>query len=171
MGWTTPITWTVSQIVGASDLNSQVRDNLTYLLSGRAKTVIVRDNAASYGVTSTTFVDVDPTNLSITLTPQSGIVEIGFAGAGGYSSTSQVAFDVDIDGTRYANGFGDGITALLGANGPIGFTVTKTGLSIASHTFKLQWKVINGTGSGSLYAGSGTPGSDFAAIFWVREIG
>lgn len=32
MAWTTPITWTASQLVDEDDLNQQVRDNLNYLV-------------------------------------------------------------------------------------------------------------------------------------------
>jgi len=73
MAWTAPKTWTVDGVLTAADMNTYVRDNLHYLLSPN-KGVIIRNNNGDYSTTSTSWVDVDATNLSLTITTHGGPV-------------------------------------------------------------------------------------------------
>ncbi len=161
--WTSPVTWNPGQVVAASDLNAQLRDNLIYLFA-RPQGVVKRDNGASYTTTSTSFVDIDGTNLKITLNISGSAVLLGFTGCGYLAQ-----FDFLIDSTRYASAGADGLVDAGGALGPICMIGLVTGLAAGSHTFKVQWKVTGGTGA--LYAGNGTGGQDFIPTFWASEVG
>lgn len=145
MPWNTPITWVASQVVTAPNLNEQIRDNLLYLVS-RPKQAIRRINAAVYTTTSTSFVNIDATNLSIDLTLVSGNVLVCFQAATVVDATytGNAAVDFSIDGTRHANttnGFGFALGAGTGANGTIiNYVVPVTGLSVGSHQFRAMWR-------------------------------
>lgn len=167
MAWTTPPTFVSGQVVTASDMNNLVRDNETYLLSGRPKNAVFRDNNGSYTTTSTSFVDIDGTNLSITLTLNGSAVLIGFSGAVTMTG-NPMRFDISVDGTLLGAAGVDGM-AIVTTNGPICLVALKTGLSAGSHTFKIQWRV--GSGTATLYSGSGTGGTDAIPSFWVMEVG
>jgi hypothetical protein len=87
-------------------------------------------------------------------------------------TSNNVQFDIDVDGTRYGNGAADGLVTgqdASSARGGQSGCVLVTGLSVASHTFKLVYKVTAGTGT--LYSGAGVGGTDYMTIFWATEIG
>jgi hypothetical protein len=131
--------------------------------------IIKRDNGATYQTTSGSFTNVDGTNLSITLTVNTGKVLLEFSGAG-VNTTNNMFFDVTVDGTRYGAAGADGITA-TGATvntQPLGFTIMIDGLSVGAHTFNLVWRVTAGTAN--LYSGNGVAGADFIVGFSAREV-
>ncbi len=165
MPWTTEPTFVSGQIVGASDLNTYLRDDMNFVFNGKALAQTMYAKGSDYTTTSTSMVDIDATNLALTITVTTGRVRINFAG---YfysdSAVSRVAFiDVLVDGTSI-NGGNPEQKAYADTNGtPMSFTVYKTGLSAASHTFKLQWKMIN---PGTLHLVSDTTS---AVLFSVEE--
>lgn len=53
MPWNTPITWSPGQVVAASDLNGQIRDDLNYLLAARPNAYVVRSGTSDYTTTGT----------------------------------------------------------------------------------------------------------------------
>jgi hypothetical protein len=168
--WTSPVTWNPGQVVAASDLNAQLRDNLIYLFT-RPQSCIKRDNGASYTTTSTSFVDIDGTNLKITLNISGSAVLLGFTGQTTRDSGgAEPIFDFLIDSTRYASAGADGLGRVPGNIGPFCMTGLATGLAAGSHTFKVQWKV-GASGTATLYAGNGTSGQDFIPTFWAIEVG
>lgn len=142
MAWTTPSTFVAGDVLEAADLNEQVRDNMTYVHSGKPATAINHNNTTAY-TPGTSFGDVDATNLSITLSLTTGRVEIkahcAFLAA--TSDGTTMYLDVTVDGTR--QGGTDGI-AMDSTTDPakkgVGFSLIVTGLSVGSHTFKLQAK-------------------------------
>lgn len=156
-------------VLSSSAWGNQAKANEDYLFSGRAGQSIKRDNGADYTTTSTSFVDIDGTNLVITATISSGKAKITFSGTANNLSGS-MAFDISVDGTRYCSGGNDGIL-VVGANSTtnVSFSVTVTGLSVGSHTFKPQWRASASTAH--LYAGSGTAAQDLLVNFEVEEIG
>lgn len=165
--WTAPLTWTTDQLVTASDLNTHLRDNLEFL-KDPPTTAALLNESANYSTTSTTFVNVDATKLTLTLTTSGGAVLIGFSGmclnSGG---TFAIYFDVDIDGARFAGD--DGITgSAAAAVEHFAFAILKTGLAAGTHTFKLMWRVSAGTGV--FYTGAGTANADIHPYFWAREV-
>ena len=142
MAWTTPSTFTAGNVLEAADLNEQLRDNMSYVHSGKPATAIAHNNTTAY-TPGTSFGDVDAINLSITLSLTTGRVLItaqcAFVAATNDGTTMYL--DVTIDGTR--QGGTDGITmdaTTFPAKKGVGFSLFKTGLSTGSHTFKLQAK-------------------------------
>jgi hypothetical protein len=128
------------------------------------------NEGADYSTTSGSFVDVDGTNFSLTATTVGGDVMVGFFGSFKNSSSFHIFLEVDVDGSPYAGD--DGITASVAGTSNsaegLGFVVLIRGLSAASHTFKLQWKV--GGGTATLHAGAGTANGDTHPQFWVKEL-
>ncbi len=167
MAWTTPKTWS-SEPLTSLDLNTYVRDNQNHLKDRL-------DNAASHSVsgaiilasTANEFVDVDPTNLSLTLITHGGDVLLGFTGALKHSgSNATTYFNVAVDGVDYIAD--DGIIAYAGASDtrrfkPLSFVLLIAQLSPGSHTFKLRWKTTrNNTASIDIV--------DLHPQFWAKEI-
>ena len=167
--WTAPKTWATGELVSASNLNEQVRDNLLVLKDPPSDNYEV-DEGSDYTTTSTSFVDVDATNLALTITTQGGDVMVHFHGGMVRAAASGVyiSFDVDLDGARI--GGDDGITGVTQYDDYHNVTFTRliTGLAAGEHTFKLQWKVH--TSTGYLYAGAGTSNRDLHPQFWAREV-
>ncbi len=147
--------WTAMNALVTGDLVTEedmaaLRGNLHYLLDPN-KARLIHNNGASYTTTSTTFVDIDSANLSITLQTHGGPVLVTFA-ANAYASNAsyRVRFDLSVDGTRYtgmplgllqACNLGNDVAAAT----PIAFAVLVTGLEAGSHTFRPQWCVTSGS--------------------------
>ncbi len=169
--WTTPATWAASQLVTATDLNVQMRDNLGYLFA-RPQAVVKRDNNANYTTTSGTFVDIDSTNLKITLTISGSTVLLAFVGTFVHSGNN-IFLDIDVDGARVGSAGGSGLAGASfstpGNQTTIPLIILVTGLAPGAHTFKVQWAVSAGTGT--LFSGSGTGGQDYIPVFSAVEVG
>lgn len=168
--WSAPRTWSVGELVTAALLNTHLRDNLEFLKTPPTG-LYTLNQGGDYSITSTTFVDVDATNLALTITTAGGDVLIGFSGSFAQAtSLAYIYLDLLIDGVRFMGD--DGIifhqAATANARFHMSFCVLKQGLAVGSHTFKLQWRVS--AGAGTLYAGAGTAGLDNHAQFWVREV-
>ncbi len=161
--WTTPKTWTVDELVTASAMNTHLRDNLNALKTPPSAHYEC-DESSDYTTSAGAWVDVDATNLALTITTNGGDVLVHFHG-NVYGSSAHVWLDVAVDGTR--EGGDDGIVRARQSDyDTVSFTRLITGLSAGEHTFKLQWKSSNGT----LYAGAGTTNLDVHPQFWVREV-
>lgn len=120
--------------------------------------------SANYTTTSTTFVDVDGTNLALAITTGARKVMIGVTASASNSGTNNVFLDLLVDGTSVSGGVGVLLGKTVGANDPSSFTWLTAALSAASHTFKLQWKTAAGTAT--LYGGqAGGP----VMQMWVGE--
>lgn len=170
MAWTAPKTWT-SDLVTVADFNAQIRDNLIELKDPPGDFYDV-DELADYTTTSTSFTDVDATNLALTITTNGGDVMIWFNGTFAVTSNNPFFLDVDVDGARAAGDDGiisvrQSLTAVNGAV-PMSFVFWVTGLTAGSHTFKLQWKTAAGTVT--LHAGAGTSNGNLHPQFGVREV-
>jgi len=160
--WTTPPTIAPGYVFSAVDYNAYVQANLMYLFSGRPGSAVVRINGSDYSTSSASFVNVDGTNLSFTLTISSGKVLILFGGRITSAVSISGLFDVLIDATRVGNTT-NGLT-LMNA-GSFSVAVIKTGLSVGSHTFSLQWFAAGGTAILSSTA------ANYPVVFAVAEIG
>src|SRR5437763_981331 len=151
MPYSTLPTVNPGDVISSSSWGNQIKTNEDYLFNGRPGQVIKRDNNADYTTTSTSFVDIDGTNLMITATINSGKALVIFTGH--FSITGSIQVDILVDGTRYLSAGADGFGNAAAGNNA--FVALVTGLSVGSHTFKPQWK----TGSGAterLRAGNGT---------------
>ncbi len=170
--WQTPRTWSTGELVTASIMNVHVRDNLNALKSP-AYFLCEIDEGADYTIAATTtFTNIDGTDLAATVTTGGGNWLIGFSGVTYYSAGSATRgyFTVAVDGTNYVGD--DGL--MLGGFGTntygyTSFTTIIRGLSAASHAFTLRWKT-GATGTYGLYAGAGTSGFDFHPVFWGIEL-
>lgn len=140
--WTTPTLWTVDQLVSADDLNTQIKGNMEFLKDPPVAQYITNDN--TYEVSRSgngSFVDVDGTNLALTLTTNGGDVKITILGRFHETSgnlSKRAYLDVAVDGTRQ----GDTTTGLWALNSSISvlnLTHIVRDLDPGSHTFKLQW--------------------------------
>ncbi len=173
--WTTPKTWNTGDPLTASDMNTQIRDNLT-VLKAPPTTLFRADQMSDYSTSSTTFVDVDGagTELELSITTTGGDVLIGFVGSVSVPGQAiNIYFDIYYDSVGRI-GQDDGLMVISQyysgtvTKAPVSLICLKTGLSAGTHTFKPQWKVASGTAT--LFAGAGTSGLDVHPIFWVREV-
>lgn len=124
--------------------------------------------SGDYTTTSTTFVDVDTTNMTLSITTGAHRVLIGFTGTIQNNAQDLITYvTVMLDGINLGNASGFVMAQKFsgGASREDGsFAFLTNVLSAASHTFKLQWRVNGGTAT--LRGGSsGEP----AAQFWVME--
>jgi hypothetical protein len=130
------------------------------------------NNIATLSTTSTTYVDVDPTNFNLTLTTTGRDVLLTFSGVVRHTTTTATSdYDVNLDGTLLGS-VTLGSAALSKITNPdaatnniimpINFSIIVSGLSAASHTFNLQWKVSAGTVT--------LRGTNAVCQFSVREI-
>lgn len=173
MAWTTPRTWAVGEAITADLLNEQLRDNLS-VLKDPGSANYEADETGDYTTTSSSFVDVDATNLALTIETNGGDVLVHFHGSIKNSNAGGIMFfDIDVDGTRH--GGDDGCIVVENPDAAtasqriaISFTRLITGLAAGSHTFKLQWK--RSAGTITLYAGAGSTNGDVHPQFWAREV-
>jgi hypothetical protein len=165
MTWITPKTWTTGEALTASDLNTHVRDNLNALKSPPTASYILNESA-DYTTTSTTFVNVDGTHLSLALTTTGGDVLVCFVALVQSGASQAVYLDLLLDGVRV--GGNDGIVGFYNGYMALPLVYLLTGVSAGAHTIKLQWKVSGGTGT--MYAGAGTASFDLHPQFWAREV-
>src|SRR5688572_3120208 len=109
--WTAPRTWANEELVTATMLNEQLRNNLEWLKDTPAS-VYTSSAAGDYSTTSTAWVDVAAA-FSRTLTTEGGDVLIAFTGtvqlySAQTGSYIDVYFDIEIDGVAEAGD--DGLT-------------------------------------------------------------
>jgi hypothetical protein len=164
--WTIPKDWTTDEVLTAVNFNTHVRDNLKALKDPPTDSFVANEGT-DWTTTSTSFVDIDATDLSLTITTNGGAVMVGFYGS--LTTPAGAGYlDVDVDGTRWAGDDGL-IRATANQSSAVCFVILVTGLSAASHTFKLQWKA-GSSATLTLYAGAGTAAQDTHPQFWVREV-
>lgn len=166
----TPKTWATGELATASNMNTYIRDQQSAIKTP-AHGYCDIDEAANYTISSTSFADVDATDLAITIVTGGGKVLVGYSGmvnaAGLTTSGDRILFDVNVDGTNDRTN--DGITGVNNQNGGnVSFAFIIDGLSAGSHTFKLQARVT--AGSAIIYAGAGTASNDIHPQFWAVEI-
>ena len=171
--WTTPKTWQTGEALTASDMNAHIRDNLDHLHTRMENyDQYTGDETSDYTTTSTSFVDVDSTNLAVTITTtkDNALVLVHFHGAVSEGATARFCFDVAVDGTRV--GGDNGITgckpSTAGYEIPVSFTRLIVVPAAGAHTFKLQWVVEGNTVT--LYAGTGAAHVDYEPQFWAKEL-
>lgn len=160
MAWTTPLTFTAGMVIGATDLNTYIRDNTNYLKTPAfGRTACNPTGVADIRTTSTTWTAVSA-GISLTLTTYGGNLHCCFMG---WIAQNPALLAFEVDGTAYT---GIHPSGLFKAQNTQGFTVddwitavTATG----SHVIRPAWRVGAGTQTAELVC-SGQP-----AIFWVRE--
>jgi hypothetical protein len=154
MPWNTPRTWLPGEVVTASLLNAQLRDNLNQLLAGRPLAYVCRTGSADYSTSSSSFVNVDATNLALTLTLNgSRALVVATALIAGSLNNSICYLDWIVDGSARAGGTNGLVQSALGTTGTVFQTATAlavfSGLAPGAHTFTLQYRG-NGNGDASV---------------------
>jgi hypothetical protein len=164
MAWTAPKTWTVGEPLTAPDLNAQLRDNMLALKT--PPTALVKlDEPSDYTTTSTVFVPVDTSRLSLSLTTSGGDVMIVFF-ANIANSTQATFIDIEFDGVMI--GGDEGLGRAPNLHSLCCISVLKTGVAAGGHTIRLMWRV-SAASTSTLYAGV-TAGFNTHAHFWAREV-
>ena len=146
MAWTTPKTdWTTGNLVAASDLNA-MGDNLVFVKDRLDATThqYLLDEVSNYTTTSTSFVDVDSTNLSFSITTNGGDVICSFYGEVAVSSSSNrtINFNIAVDGTPQVSE--NGLVGIIGKDSNrlwFSFVYIITGLTAGTYDISLQWKI------------------------------
>jgi hypothetical protein len=163
--WTLMNDLTTGDLVTEADMDA-LRGNLEYLLDPNHQAI--RRDAGNYTTTSTTFVDVDATNLTITLETHGGPVWVGLTGMASINGVGAISyFDVEMDGVRLGStsptgaGLVNFTTPSSGTQLNVSFSLLVTGLAAGTHTLKLQWRVSSITVT--LYAIATNP-MHFSAI-------
>lgn len=169
MTYTSPRTWVVGELVTAALLNVHLRDNLAALKAPPTAKYLVNEGA-DYTTTSSSFADVDATDLNLSITTTGGDVLVTFVGSTNNSGANAAYFDLIMDGATRAGG-DDGLLLHMGTAGtylPVVIIYLYQSVSAGVHTFKLQWKVAAGTQTMS--AGAGTSAKDVHPYFLAREV-
>lgn len=171
--WVTPRTWAAGELVTASLLNDHVRDQLNALKSPAYFRCYI-DEGSDYSIAATTsFTDVDATDLGATITTGGGAMLITFQGNFLYSTGTATFLwlSISVDGSTLVTD--DGIVRAVTGNSVLSFPSTFTwivpALSAGSHTFRLQWKT-GATGTYIMYAGAGTANGDVHPMFTGIEL-
>lgn len=157
MAWTNPRSWSTNELLTASLLNTHLRDNLLALKNPPTNVFFP---VADYTTSSTTFVDIDPTNLSRTITTTGGDVLIGFYAPMNISnSSSQYMVRLLRNGVVIAFVLRSNTATIH----PASFLMLNTPVPAGTWTYKLQW-AVTGNGVQMYGAGNNTP------EFWIREV-
>ena len=164
MAWTTPKTWT-SEVLTSNDMNTYLSDNTQYLydeVSYSPAVYTYSRTTGNYSTTSTTFVDIDASNMVATITTDGGDVLITFAGSLYGTGSTAVIVALDYDGTLYRPMY-----RTMGAapGGNVSFSLIIDNVSAGSHTFGMKW-LISPTGATVYIHGS----LGQRAHFGVREL-
>lgn len=116
---------------------------------------------------------MDATNLILTFTTGGGDVILFFCGSmlgGGIAQSTYIDIHESVAGTRL--GGDDGLLQIVYGTAlnvvPVTLCYRATGLTAASHAFKMQYKVTSGTAT--LYAGAATATHDVHPSFFAFEI-
>lgn len=148
MAWTAPRTWAPGDLLGSATLNAEIRDNLLALATPPGEAIKYGGGNKTTG--STTFVDMDATNLKISLTQFRGAVALSFNA--NFTHDTNAAFiyvDFVIDSVRYqTSNNGSWLTRpnIIGEVHACQIDMVVSGLSVpGSHEFKVQWRTSAGT--------------------------
>jgi hypothetical protein len=157
-----------------NEANLYIRDNLEAIRNPPTAVYITSGRSTNYSTNSTSFVDVDSTNMALTISATGngaggvGVVGIGFCGT--VYGSAQIYFRILENGFPLNEDDGIVTSDYIAASGgvrPVSFLHFQ-GASRDTYIYKLQWKVASGTGE--LMANVGTSGRDCKAIFWAREM-
>ena len=157
MPWTTPVTWSNSAVVGATDLNEQVRDNMAFLFSPTFSMIVTGHTGVStFNTTSTTAVPLTA-GISSVVTTYGGALNIFFRAH--KTGVGTAVFNLEYNGTAYTMLPSGLATAFQHAE--VWYNVWLTGLTSGTHVFMPTWFTLGGPAA--------IETSGFPLIFWVRE--
>lgn len=160
MAWTLPRTWTNGEVVGETEMNAHVRDNLSYLFSPAFQQLVTGSAGLPTAPHSASATAIN-TGLVITVTTYGGNVEAFFQA--NITGSGRLRFNLQYDGTALV-ATATGITIAEPTNlnrTQVMFHVFVTGLASGSHTFAPMFARV-GPSLGFV------DWSDAPAVFWVR---
>lgn len=169
MAWTTPQTWAAGNPITDTELNREVRDNLNALKAPPTDSYSA-DEASDWSTSSTSFVAIDGTDLSLSITTTGGDIFVHFHGNVAASVGANIYFQLVLDGVGVVGDDGHiAVNTGSGAPGrPVSFSRLLTSVAAGAHTIFINWKTSAGTAT--LYGGAGTSGGDLHPQFFAREI-
>lgn len=171
MAYTVPKTWAVDELLGATDMNTYVRDNVAALKNPPSFLTAFASGALVLSTTATTFTAISSA-LSASLGTYGGdimvFIQLQLAGD---ENSRRISLDWLVNGTAlygaYAFGAGrrkagttmatTGITTVFGP-------LLVTGLASGTHVFQPVWK----TDAGTAFTWATTGAAPI--IMWVREV-
>lgn len=170
MSFTTVPTFTPSQLVNETDLNTYLRDNPTYLLN-RPTAMNKIHKGSNYSFSNTSFAEMDSTLMKISKAMSGTAALVAFEAVASAGTGNTVFLDLLLDGTRIGAG-NDGLSifSVSSTKIRIGFCVLITGLTPGSHTFSPTAKMGAATAV-TVYGGDGGAGTDFSPIVSFAEVG
>lgn len=140
--WTAPRTYTAGELLTASIFNSHIRDNLDWLKTPINSGLVT--STSNFTTTSAAFTDV--TWATTTFTTNGGGLLLYFRCAVAGSTTTNISFDVMVDGVSESGGNGvypvDSLSTVARGTG---FTHRIAALSAGSHTIKIRTLTSAGT--------------------------
>lgn len=169
MAWTTPRSWAAGELVTASLMNTQLRDNLREVGVLLARTAYNPGTQSSYTRTSSTFADVDATNLSAAFTvPQSGKVLVCLNTLGKSAATASMLRWNVRDGAADVAGTDEGITNQNQGDWRHSYNAIITGLTAgASKTYKWGFASSDNATTVTMYAGGTDKGPATMEVWQV----
>ena len=171
MAYTIPKTWAVDELLGATDMNTYVRDNVAALKNPPSFLTAFASGALVLSTTATTFTAISSA-LSASLGTYGGdimvFIQLQLASD---TDTRRISLDWLVNGTAlygaYAFGAGGarpGATTATKGNMTVFGPLLVTGLASGTHVFQPVWKTNTGTAFTWATTGA-TP-----IIMWVREV-
>lgn len=171
MTYTIPKTWVVDEVLGATDMNTYVRDNIAALKDPPSFLTAFASGALVLSTTATTFTAISSA-LSASLGTYGGdimvFIQLQLAGD---TDTRRISLDWLVNGTAlygaYAFGAGrarPGITTATTGNTTVFGPLLVTGLASGTHVFQPVWK----TDAGTAFTWATTGAAP--VIMWAREV-
>lgn len=146
MAWTTPKNWSAI-LVTVADLNTHIRDNLNALKTP-PQDIYSTGAYAGANTTSSTFVNIDATNLSLDITTTGGRIAILLQVLVYATATAQRAyFDISINGSRIGDtsyGLGNVYCATAGERFTYNLFIVTGAQAAGSYNVKPMWLVNSG---------------------------
>ena len=157
MAWTAPRTWTTSEVVSATIMNTHIRDNLLWLYGARVTADAVRQTSVTYTTTSTSWTLAD-SSLELEVTAgQAGYVLVGYQGELDTNEVYATAYAAAyIDSTAYPLQR----TVYQGMPYLAGSTLINTGTG--THTIYLYYKTTDAS-----YAAELVGTVNWPLVFWA----
>lgn len=168
--WTTPRTYVTGELITKTIMDTHVRDNLNALKTPTSSYSYI-DEASNYTTTSSSYADVDSTDLSTgSRTWNGGLVLVGFCGAISHSTNgAQIYLDIAVDGVLVGLNDGTIVIDCPAATRTSNMSFSRLiAVSAGAHTITLQWKTSAATAT--LWAGAGTASYDTHPGWYAIEL-
>lgn len=142
--WVDLVNFAPGQLLGSDDAN-QILENARFLRSPARHFYQRGFGDANYTTTSTTFVNIDGTNMDVELQTFGGPVRVELHCRIDHTTNAFAHFDIIVDGVSISNDTNGVYVAATNATG-LGISFSRLiPLAAGLHTFALQWRTSTGT--------------------------